>query len=255
MVTRFRVGSNRPTKLLNLHVSTISPLPTSYTDTCNDPHWFYSQHAPRACHGTDNAYLFLYVVDIVLTASSEVLLRQIIGLLHQEFSMTDLGSLNYFLGIFVMRDSSGMFLSHRSLQYLTFTRPNISYVVQQICLCMHDPREPHFSTLKRILRYVHGTLDHGLPLFSSSTTSLVAYSDTDWAEYRGVANNVVETCWLQNLHCKLYTPLPSATLIYCDNVGQVALPLVAPPDLATMSSSTTISYHDVVVDMKKTWSN
>ncbi|GKC91930.1 ribonuclease H-like domain-containing protein, partial [Tanacetum coccineum] len=39
-----------------------------------------------------------------------------------------------------------------SLQYLTFTRPNISYAVQQICLYMHDPRGPHFSALIQILR-------------------------------------------------------------------------------------------------------
>ncbi|GKF02657.1 ribonuclease H-like domain-containing protein, partial [Tanacetum coccineum] len=77
-----------------------------------------------------------------------------------------------------------------SLQYLTFTRPDISYAVQQICLYMHDPREPHFSALKRILRCVLGTLDYGLQLFSSSTTSLVAYLD---AEYRDVANVVAET--------------------------------------------------------------
>nr|GEX89261.1 ribonuclease H-like domain-containing protein [Tanacetum cinerariifolium]GEX91366.1 ribonuclease H-like domain-containing protein [Tanacetum cinerariifolium] len=38
------------------------------------------------------------------------------------------------------------------LQYLTFTRRNISYGVQQIYLYMHDPREPHFAALKRILR-------------------------------------------------------------------------------------------------------
>jgi hypothetical protein len=30
-----------------------------------------------------------------------------------------------------------------ALQYLTFTRPDISYAVQQVCLHMHDPREPH----------------------------------------------------------------------------------------------------------------
>ncbi|GKB15787.1 ribonuclease H-like domain-containing protein [Tanacetum coccineum] len=48
-----------------------------------------------------------------------------------------------------------------------------------VCLYMDDPREPHFSALKRILRYVRGTLDHGLQLFSSSTTSLVSYSDAD----------------------------------------------------------------------------
>ncbi|GJS16660.1 ribonuclease H-like domain-containing protein [Tanacetum coccineum] len=98
---------------------------------------------------------------------------------------------------------------------------------------MHDPREPHFSTLKRILRYVHGTLDHGLQLFSSSTTSLVTYSDVDWAgcpttrrltseaKYRGVANAIAETCWLRNLLRELHTHLSSATLVYCDNTSAV----------------------------------
>nr|GFB33236.1 ribonuclease H-like domain-containing protein [Tanacetum cinerariifolium] len=112
--------------------------------------------------------------------------------------MTDLGPLNYFLGVFVTRDSSGLFLSLKkydvellekahmvncnpsqtpvdiesklgvdgdsvsdltfyqslagSLQYLTFTRSDISYAVQQVCLHMHDLRKLFFSALKRILR-------------------------------------------------------------------------------------------------------
>ncbi|GJV33151.1 ribonuclease H-like domain-containing protein [Tanacetum coccineum] len=145
-----------------------------------------------------------------------------------------------------------------SLQYLTFTRHDISYAVQQVCLYMHDPREPHFAALKRILRYIRGTLAYGLQLFSSS---LVAYSDADlagcpttrrstsgycvflgnnllsWssklqltfsrssakAEYRGVANVVDETCWLCNLLRELHTPLSSATLVYCDNVSAIYL--------------------------------
>jgi len=41
-----------------------------------------------------------------------------------------------------------------ALQYLTFTRLDIAYAVQQVCLHMHDPREPHLTALKRILRYV-----------------------------------------------------------------------------------------------------
>jgi hypothetical protein len=41
-----------------------------------------------------------------------------------------------------------------ALQYLTFTRPDIAYAVQQVCLHMHDPREPHLTTAKRILRYL-----------------------------------------------------------------------------------------------------
>ncbi|GKE88649.1 ribonuclease H-like domain-containing protein [Tanacetum coccineum] len=49
--------------------------------------------------GNDIAYLLIYVDDIILTASSSDLLKQIISSLHAEFSMTDLGPLNYFLGI------------------------------------------------------------------------------------------------------------------------------------------------------------
>ncbi|GJR95972.1 ribonuclease H-like domain-containing protein, partial [Tanacetum coccineum] len=229
--------------------------------------------------GSDTTYLLLYVDDIILTASSTAFLQSIIATLHAEFSMTDLGLLNYFLGISVTRNTSGMFLSQQkyaselleragmltcnpcrtpvdtdsklsadgdpvsdptlyrslagALQYLTFTRPDISYAVQQVCLYMHDPREPHFSALKRILRYIRGTMPYGLQLFSSTTSSLVAYSDADWAgcpttrraeaEYRGVTNAVAETCWLRNLLRELHTPLSTATLVYCDNVSAVYL--------------------------------
>ncbi|GJR43371.1 ribonuclease H-like domain-containing protein [Tanacetum coccineum] len=144
-----------------------------------------------------------------------------------------------------------------SLQYLMFTRPDISYAIPQVYLYMHDLRKPHFFALKRILMYVRGTLNYGLQLFSSSTTNWVEYSDADlagfpttqrsnsgycvflgnnllsWsskrqptlsrssaeAEYHGVANAVAETCWLRNLLRELHTPLPFATLVYFDNVS------------------------------------
>lgn len=54
-----------------------------------------------------------------------------------------------------------------ALQYLRFTHLTISYVVEQVSLYMHDPWEPHFATLKHILRYIRGTIDHGLQLFTS----------------------------------------------------------------------------------------
>ncbi|GJQ97288.1 ribonuclease H-like domain-containing protein [Tanacetum coccineum] len=82
------------------------------------------------------------------------------------------------------------------LQYLTFTPPDISYAVQQICLFIHDPREPHLATLKRVLRYVRGALL------------------LDVAEYRGVANVVAaETAWIPNLLRELHSPLLSVTLV------------------------------------------
>ncbi|GJY67366.1 ribonuclease H-like domain-containing protein [Tanacetum coccineum] len=117
------------------------------------------------------------------------------------------------------------------LQYLTFTRPDISYTMQQICLHMHDPQEPHLAALKQVLRYVRGTLDYGLQLHVSSTSQLNAYTDADWAgcpvtrhaeaEYRGVANMVAETAWICNLLRELYNPLFTSTLVYCDNVSAV----------------------------------
>nr|GFC86776.1 ribonuclease H-like domain-containing protein [Tanacetum cinerariifolium] len=67
----------------------------------------------RHWHGDDTTFLLLYVDDIVLTASSDRLLQPIIASLYREFSMTDLGALNYFLGISVTRDSFGVFLSQR----------------------------------------------------------------------------------------------------------------------------------------------
>ncbi|GAA0154857.1 hypothetical protein LIER_12715 [Lithospermum erythrorhizon] len=36
------------------------------------------------------------------------------------------------------------------------------------------------SALKRIVRYVQGTIDYGLHLYPSSTTSLISYIDADW---------------------------------------------------------------------------
>ncbi|GKC17918.1 ribonuclease H-like domain-containing protein, partial [Tanacetum coccineum] len=102
-----------------------------------------------------------------------------------------------------------------------------------ICLYMHDPHDPHFTALKRILRYVCGTIDHGLQLHVSSTSQLIAYTYVDWvgcrvtrsaeAEYRGVANVVAETVWIRNLLLELHAPLCTATLVYCDNVSVVYL--------------------------------
>ncbi|GKA69662.1 ribonuclease H-like domain-containing protein [Tanacetum coccineum] len=110
------------------------------------------------------------------------------------------------------------------LQYLTFTRPDISYAVQHVCFHMHDPREPHFAALKRILRYVRGTLDFGLQLYTS-TGSLVAYSDADWAGCPTTRRltSVAKTAWLCNILRELHIPLLSATLVYCDNVSAIYL--------------------------------
>ncbi|GKF19633.1 ribonuclease H-like domain-containing protein [Tanacetum coccineum] len=64
-------------------------------------------------HGSQVAYLLIYVDDIILTASCPSLLQQIIGSLNNEFDMTNLGALNYFLGISANRTPTGLFLSQK----------------------------------------------------------------------------------------------------------------------------------------------
>nr|XP_020164445.1 uncharacterized mitochondrial protein AtMg00810-like [Aegilops tauschii subsp. strangulata] len=146
-----------------------------------------------------------------------------------------------------------------ALQYLTLTRPDIAHAVEQACLYMHAPRDPHLNLVKRILRYVCGTLDPGLQLHSTPASSLTAYSDADWAgcpdtrrstsdycvylgdnlvswstkrqatvsrssaeaEYRAVAHAVAMCCWLRQLLLELQRPLPSANVVFCDNVSAV----------------------------------
>ncbi|GJT22610.1 ribonuclease H-like domain-containing protein [Tanacetum coccineum] len=244
----------------------------------------YVCHLQRSLYGLKQApmlgfsalLLMLYVDDIILTSSSSAFLQRVIASLYGEFAMTDLGLLNYFIGISAKLSSEGLFLSqstyaeeilerahmqkcnpcktlvdiesklgadghpvsnptlYRSLagalQYLTFTRPDISYAVQQVCLYMHDPREPHLAALKGILRYVRDTIDHGV----LSTSQLTSYIDADWAgcpvtrrstsaKYKGVANVVAETAWVRNLLRELHAPMFITTLVYYDNVSAVYL--------------------------------
>ncbi|XP_021745686.1 uncharacterized protein LOC110711588 [Chenopodium quinoa] len=68
-----------------------------------------------------------------------------------------------------------------ALQYLTFTKPDIAYaVLQVVCLFKHDPRESHYDVLKRILCYVHGTIDRGFYLYSSASTRFINYTNANW---------------------------------------------------------------------------
>ncbi|XP_071695864.1 uncharacterized protein [Rutidosis leptorrhynchoides] len=257
--------------------------------------------------GKETAYLLLYVDDIILVTSSNSLHTTLMSLFAKEFAMKDLGSLSNFLGISVIKNEHGLFLSQETyaediisragmtscksvktpvdtngkmstngpsysdptefrslagaLQYLTFTRPDISYAVQQICLHMHDPKECHMQALRRIIRYIRGTISHGLQLTKSSFSSLTSYTDADWggcpntrrstsgycvflggnlvswsakrqptvsrssaeAEYRGVANVVSESCWLQNVLLELRCPISKATIVFCDNVSAIFL--------------------------------
>ncbi|GJZ49845.1 putative RNA-directed DNA polymerase [Tanacetum coccineum] len=67
-----------------------------------------------------------------------------------------------------------------SLQYVTLSRSDIAFVVNKVCQYMHDPTENHWSAVKRILRYLHGTVEHGMLIRRSSGSTLQAFTDVLW---------------------------------------------------------------------------
>lgn len=144
------------------------------------------------CQGKESVYLLLYVDDIVLTASSNDILRHVIRTIHNEFVLKDMGPLHFFLGIQVTRRLDGFHLHQQqyaqdlldragmadcrpsntpvdtsgkvsendgtplstadasdycnivgALKYLTMTRPDLQYAVQQACLHMHALTTTH----------------------------------------------------------------------------------------------------------------
>ncbi|GJZ47317.1 ribonuclease H-like domain-containing protein [Tanacetum coccineum] len=183
------------------------------------------------------AYLLIYVDDIILTTSSPILLQQIIDSLHKEFDMTDLEALNYFLGIFVVRHPTGLFLSQKKYARQLLERAHM--------VNCNPPRTPIDTDSKlgpngvpAPVSYIYSprfvlcsSTELGLQLYASATTSLVGYTDADWvgcpstcsaeAKYRGVANVVAETKWIRNLLRELHSLLFTATMVYYDNVNAV----------------------------------
>lgn len=67
-----------------------------------------------------------------------------------------------------------------ALQYLTNTRPDISFAVNRLAQFMHLPSIKHWQAAKRILSYLKQTITLGLHISPSETTRLTAYSDADW---------------------------------------------------------------------------
>ncbi|XP_022030942.1 uncharacterized mitochondrial protein AtMg00810-like [Helianthus annuus] len=81
-----------------------------------------------------------------------------------------------------------------ALQYITFTRPDISYAIQQVYMHMHAPTTTHMHALKRIVWYVKGTLSFWLHLHASSLSSLISYTDVDWGLSRYMSLDIRILC-------------------------------------------------------------
>ena len=81
-----------------------------------------------------------------------------------------------------------------SLQYLAFTRPDLSFSMHKVSKFMHRPLDSHWQAVKRILRYLKHTISTGLLISSSSSSAIQAYSDSDWAGDRDDRRSVSAYC-------------------------------------------------------------
>lgn len=124
---------------------------------------------------------------------------------------------------------------------------------------MQQPTNDHFSVVKHILRYVQGTLNFGLNFRRGSSSSLIGYSDADWArcietrrstygysiflgnnliswsgrkqptvsrsscesEYRAMANTSAELVWVINILRELRTLPSERPILLCDNKSAI----------------------------------
>uniref|UniRef100_A0A2N9GLJ4 Reverse transcriptase Ty1/copia-type domain-containing protein n=1 Tax=Fagus sylvatica TaxID=28930 RepID=A0A2N9GLJ4_FAGSY len=123
-----------------------------------------------------------------------------------------------------------------ALHYLTFTRPDISFAVHQVCQYMAAPTTTHLSAAKRILRYIKGTLFHGIAFtpgllvylgsnpitWSAKKQATVSRSSTE-SEYRALATASAEVCWLRTLLKDLGIYLSQPPILWCDNVSALAI--------------------------------
>ncbi|XP_072072082.1 uncharacterized mitochondrial protein AtMg00810-like [Arachis hypogaea] len=147
------------------------------------------------------------------------------------------------------------------LVYLTVTRPDIAYPVHVLSPFLSAPRTTHYAAVLRILRYIKGTLFHGLYFSAHSSLSLQAYSDADWAgdptdrrsttgyclflgdaliswrakkqtftarssteaEYRALADTTAEVVSVRWLLEDLGAPQSSPTDVFCDNRSAIQI--------------------------------
>ena len=167
------------------------------------------------------------------------------------------------------------------LQYLTLTRPDISFAVNKVCQFLSQPTDAHWEAVKRILRYVKGTLHTGLKFRKAVSTSISIFTDADWAgcpddrrstggfaifvgpnliswsskkqptvsrssteaEYKALANGAAEAIWVESLLKELGVSQQRVPVLWCDNLG--ATYLTANPVFHARTKHIEIDFHFV----------
>ena len=157
------------------------------------------------------------------------------------------------------------------------TRPDISVAVGVLSQHMASPNEDHWNGIKRILRYLQGSISHGLKFEAGDV--LIGYSDADWAgdlntrrstsgyifkiggatvswcskrqitvarstteaEYVALSLASQEAVWIRKLLLEIGFAVDGATTLYEDNNG--AIDLSRNPKYHNRTKHIDISYH------------
>jgi len=172
------------------------------------------------------------------------------------------------LGFKLVTGSAGMTINSTqymqmvcNLMYLTSTRPDIMFVVNLLSRYLAHPTELHLQAVKRVLRYIKGTLSYGIFYKQSGDVELVAYTDNDhagdledrkstsgflfvlssravsWsskkqpvvtlstteAEFIAAASCAYQAVCLRRMLEKLDHASAGTTIIYCDNSSTIKL--------------------------------
>ena len=178
-----------------------------------------------------------------------------------------------------------------SLLYLsTWTRPDISYAVNNVAKFCSKPSVKHWIAVKRILRYLQGTQEYSLLYNKGDTGECIGYADTDWAgevtgrrstsgyifqiggtavswrskkqscvalstaeaEYMALASAAQESIWLQQLLSDLNNKPTDGMVIYEDN--QSCISMTKNPQFHGRAKHVGIKYHFIREQVEKgTW--
>ncbi|XP_026442045.1 uncharacterized protein LOC113341352 [Papaver somniferum] len=167
------------------------------------------------------------------------------------------------------------------LQYLTHNRPDICFGVNYVSQFMHAPTDCQLLLVKRILRYLKGSIGQGLTIHPGDVTSLKGYIDPDWAgcadtrrsisgygvflgssliswsskkhhtvskssveaEYKDLSVATAELKWISYVQNDLHVPLQLPVQLHCVNTSAIALS--ANPVFHARIKHIEIKYHTV----------
>lgn len=141
------------------------------------------------------------------------------------------------------------------------SRPDVCFAVSALSRYNTNYGRAHWDAVKRVFRYLHGTIDLKLTLYPDGNDEMVGHCDADWAmdldqrcsttgyvfqiqggaiswatrrqptialssteaEFMSMVAAIQESLWLKRLECELFLFAPKVIVLYCDNQGTLHL--------------------------------